>query len=949
MTAAETVLALISASTKESTIKPKKKNIAGRFVDDLKGLVTSIPKLPGALVQEARALPQAPGQVAEALARGDIREAFRAPGVRMLPGAFVASEGPGAFLEHPLFAALDVAPLTKFGISALPEGVRAAVKSPLAKQLDRFGMGPVSRETARSIYQQNRRLSRAFTEHASEVAKIQKAANLTDQRVGELTQIIQRGNPEELARLSTSERNAISGVTEMNAQLGGRLQEMGLLTEFDNELYPTREGLRLQRMRERYWKQVAKGNDAKANQILKDFQKFERKNPPARFRPALDQIFQDRLTALASSRNPEAVGAAWQTIQESISERMYDLVPNVTGKDLARLAKEITPTWLRLREEGVNPIFVHSVGTEQVGHLRTPRVFPSSIARPTSVRSRTWNMKPSIENFSVGLNHQGLEVLQRTMTDEVINHFAGTYGKTRKQLVEEYLPLARKYEAEGLGLSGKLESLISREYTKWDPTSIAPWRKARVGAGITPDEPIYLPKAVEGTIRRMYPIDRSQMARLWDSTMSVFRVGVLPLSPRWHIYNAIGGGAMLGARTGPGVVKYFKPALQMVREGTIPDEISRGMVSVPAEVRAWQFQAGKEIGRIFKNTTLRRTTEPVRRVGGQVIQKAFDIGEFADSLYRSMAYLYGKDKAVVKGLSKEAAESAGVKLANKILQDWDAMTPIERQVIRSIFPFYGWMKHILEYTTTYPWDHPYRASIVANFARNEIEDWETGLPEQFQNYFFIGEADEFGNQLGVNLRGANPFADVGNYFTLAGFLSQLNPVFQGVMEAMGLNPATGSADLYPNLVYNEETGRLQAATQNPVTTIIQGFVPQAAGITSLLGLDNTELKMLKLNNPDAYKQRIWTSFGIPFRPREVNRGLEAARSELRRKEAMQRTLTDALKSGDWSEAERYPQLRPILDLFRQLDERGALDQYRTRPAGEGAFDAETLLESIRGG
>src|SRR5690606_20404401 len=149
----------------------------------------------------------------------------------------------------------------------------------------------------------------------------------------------------------------------------------------------------------------------------------------------------------------------------------------------------------------------------------------------------------------------------------------------------------------------------------------------------------------------------------------------------------------------------------------------------------------------------------------------FDINTFVDDMYRSMAYLYGKKKGMRGGLSEDAAHLAGIELANKVLQNWDAMTPLERSLLRNIFPFYGWMKHILMYTGSMPIDHPLRVGVLSNFARNEIEDW--GLPQRFYAMFMLGEPDKYGNVKAISFRGSNPFSDVANYMTLAVVINQI--------------------------------------------------------------------------------------------------------------------------------------------------------------------------------
>src|SRR5207253_7769971 len=108
-------------------------------------------------------------------------------------------------------------------------------------------------------------------------------------------------------------------------------------------------------------------------------------------------------------------------------------------------------------------------------------------------------------------------------------------------------------------------------------------------------------------------------------------------------------------------------------------------------------------------------------------------------------------------------------LSRRVLIQWDNLTPIERSVIRPVLPFYGWISHILRYAYHYPIDHPFRAAVTASFARNELADLGTGMPQTLLNSLFLGNPDSNGKVTGINVGGLNPFRDVANYMTLGGF------------------------------------------------------------------------------------------------------------------------------------------------------------------------------------
>jgi hypothetical protein len=441
----------------------------------------------------------------------------------------------------------------------------------------------------------------------------------------------------------------------------------------------------------------------------------------------------------------------------------------------------------------------------------------------------------------------------------------------------------------------------------------------------------------------MFPTQTTKVGGFIDKANNVFRTSILPLSPRWHVNNFIGGAVMLLAKGGPGVLKHMGEARRLLKNGELPMEISRGAGSMPAADAAWAMASGRELGKILDWEHKRKARGVAEKVGEKITDTAnasYAMGEYVDSMYRAMAYLEGKSKADRMGLGRVEARTAGIELANKILQDWDAMTPVERQVFRMAMPFYGWIKHIVGFTAALPFDHPHRVAIFSNFARNEWEDWGTGIPERFMQMLMIGKPDEWGTiqakhpgtgewnplnwQGGINMKGSNPFSDTANYMTLAGFAGQLSPVAGGLLEAAGINPATGKAGLYNETIYDEVLGRqVPRGPESPVPlmpgvawSVVKNITPQTEFITHAIGMSSNELRRLKIQDPQAFDNRLYSSLGIPFVPREINLHREAALAEVSRNQAAIDALNEAIRTGDDSIANRYPEAKRFLEILR---------------------------------
>lgn len=121
---------------KPATPEPERSlwNVPGNALADLGAIVKSIPRIPGALINEVRSI----GELGEG--SNPISRLANAPLIRMLPGAFIAGQAAeGNFDElarHPLFTALDALPFasqaakgTRVGQVAT-EAAEAAGKTP---------------------------------------------------------------------------------------------------------------------------------------------------------------------------------------------------------------------------------------------------------------------------------------------------------------------------------------------------------------------------------------------------------------------------------------------------------------------------------------------------------------------------------------------------------------------------------------------------------------------------------------------------------------------------------------------------------------------------------------------------------------------------------------------------------------------------------------------------
>ena len=146
-----------------------------------------------------------------------------------------------------------------------------------------------------------------------------------------------------------------------------------------------------------------------------------------------------------------------------------------------------------------------------------------------------------------------------------------------------------------------------------------------------------------------------------------------------------------------------------------------------------------------------------------------------------------------------------------------------------------------------------------------------------------------------------------------------------------MNPITGRASLYPEVMYDNERGRIRPVAPTIFETLPKALVPQVLGVWGMMesigiGTPARQLRELRSRDPDAFRSRIYGAFGIPFSPRRRSRKQEAVRAGLARERAASDTVNRALRTGDWSRALRYERVRirghmwDVKELYRMAQQ-----------------------------
>lgn len=702
--------------------------------------------------------------------------------------------------------------------------------------------------------------------------------------------------------------------------------------------------------------------DKSLNRYAKAVERAEANIVPARWQPLIEQGVNERVADAVRTRIPPTDPNLPEALRLS-NDRAYSVMKMrglISDADLALWEKEAIEATQQMKAAGVDPVFVHHVSPGQAATMESPTL-SSVVPKPSQLRGRINDWTPTVPSLTIAVGHQGLELARQAAARAGVEAIRDTFTVPASQAVEEMTPVARRVaERRGTSFGEEMERLMSRRYVRWSETengfvagSAKPPKFSELN-NLGPDEKL-IPRYLSDSLMRIS--SPSPISRVFDPALKVFRYSVLPFSPRFQINN-IGGGAIMSALEEPRVFRQIAKGWDFAKSNyklsralargdsaaSLPAHVADILENMPPEMRAqfgsleysatsdiaassksaqnlFKLKSGSQQGKMFLQSMMQR--------GKSLADASFHFNQLFDDMYRAAAYFEGETQGLRKGATAADAARAGMELANKIQPRWLEMTPFERSIIRPFVPFYAFMSHVFRYAFRFPIDHPWRASVMAGLARAEMEDYSSGLPQLLGGAFFLGGMDDKGNQKAIDLGGMNPFRNLGDDMTLAGFASELNPVMKLALQQLGYDPQSQGPELYPELEFDPQTGGMRVRQQNALSqlqNVVTGFIPQASIPLSLLGT-SSEFNALMQSNPGAAHRMLLSSAGIPMIYKNVNVPQTYFKGELARQEDQRQVLSDAMKTGDWSRAMQYPELAPYASQLQKLQASGSLTNY----------------------
>jgi hypothetical protein len=663
--------------------------------------------------------------------------------------------------------------------------------------------------------------------------------------------------------------------------------------------------------------------------------------PPARFDELINDIAGKRaIQKLADDGIITDIPAA----ERWLSEGVLDQIPGLDRGMFRKEVNQVKLNWKWLRDNGANPIFMQRVSAGRANRIGRTR-FDGSIPALQAAKSRVADMSPSQNSLALAISHQAQDLINRQVGVQTAELLAQKYGVAETAIRQELLPNAVELASRDAryNVDTALNKLVLERYRPYKPENFFPWAGqtgAFPGKNSLGAEQIWVPRQVANVLEQANKEGFTKLRTYSDPLTRTFRVSLLALSPRWHIYNILGGSAMTMAEAGPGSFRNFRLAYETAkaaRDGAplpinLPDEISRVLGSIGHDEAELAFKKGAAARYLADNKFF--------QTGRKVVEKSYEFNALWDDMYRVMSFLEGERQALSKftkagynpDIARTLAQQEGINTARKVLQDTAALTPLERSVFRQVVPFYSWLSHLMRFAYQFPLDHPWRAAIVAQAGEQIVQDLGEGAPLTELDQMYFGKPDEEGRQRSIRVGSLNPFSDVGNLFSLAGWLGQAHPLFKTAAQALGIDTRTGMASLYPATEYDPETGREVVSTANPITNLLRNTVPQAGVAADFLGI-NSDFEQLAQRDPDAAVRQLYGGLGaptglIPTRRSPLTPFIQA---EVNRQKIQGESLSRALKSGDLGSLQQFPNLEQLIPLIQQGQASGQFDEYIQPP------------------
>lgn len=349
----------------------------------------------------------------------------------------------------------------------------------------------------------------------------------------------------------------------------------------------------------------------------------------------------------------------------------------------------------------------------------------------------------------------------------------------------------------GVELRGRelVEEMKARDFVPWDPANPLLTPPPSQVTGQTTFIPRQLMNAFKKSSFGEKPRWQLNLETWYDRRfLGTIKTWWLALSPRWQLGNLVGNSLMsvIGGGIDPvTLVRQMRNARALLAEDPTGELLARQqhLLATRGNIPRTLLNRGMTHEEMtFLNPELDR---PVRNPVARMAQKSYAMNEYTDNLFRSAVYLaklepraHLWDQLDAGQISPEQfmAQVGSTLSARQALDgalhaagDFQNLTPFERSVVKRLWIFYPWYRHITKLTLSLPVNHPTRVI------------WTLHLAQMF------GDDDQ--DQLPGFLQGSIPLG--GDRYLRTG---NLNP-FGGIESSPLLSPGSAVAGLTPAITW----------------------------------------------------------------------------------------------------------------------------------------------------
>lgn len=577
----------------------------------------------------------------------------------------------------------------------------------------------------------------------------------------------------------------------------------------------------------------------------------------------------------------------------------------LVGEDTFQsVMKQTFADWTQMIKAGYDPIWIHQVDPTHYEHMTFGRIrpLPDRLYEPGQHKERIFDFTPQVLDIRAALTDMAAEYLRQEATKQYLDWMVNSSGAVHKA-EDLRADLEKRYPNE----PALVASHLKQDWVPFEPSQyIKDYKHAE----------LFIPRTISDGFHKLMQGDRLPFKAERDPIHRVWKVSVLT-GPRHFVHIAVGGLVMVGLQDPGAFTELAHPLalLKMAREGVVPREFAHLIdPEVAAQLRKGQYEemisqimestdsfvatpdhvmqlrAGKKLGEWWRASNLRKG----------LVNTEEAINKFENNLtdmYRAATF--------IDQMKHGATNEAALAHVNKVLIDVDNMTPFEQTVLKQIFPFWTFTKHILRYVLSYPADHPLRASILSKLALNIEAGNTSGDPGKLSKLLMIGGTDALGNVTSVDISNANPFRSMASIFSMAGFFQGLAPEYQLALKKMGFNTLTGTPSLAANFTYDQYAGtNVPQKTPMNLFDFVGTFIPEADIIDHYFLFTDT-MRTLKTRDPYAYNKLLYQELNLPFIISPININDVRAKAAAMQFRDAQDAVANAFKTGNTDTLRRF--------------------------------------------